>query len=132
MVRALQGRSRVKRERRTKEGFRRFFAYLEETGLKYPLRLITRNHGTTLFDVYMDVSLPGAVAARYEIWWYLTADAHRSPAEVADLFDRNRSSVVFVFRRLRELAEERTVSVAPDTIGVLSTFLARPRVRSTP
>lgn len=113
--------------RRTKEGFRRFFVYLEETDLKYPLRLIARNHGTTLYDVYMDVSLPGAVAARYESWWYLAVDAHRSPAEIAELFDRNRSSVVFVFRRLREVAEERTVSVAPDTIGVLAAFLARPR-----
>ena len=113
--------------KRDKPGFRRFFQYLEETGLKYPLRLILRRHGTTFFDIYMDVTLPGAVAARYEAWWYLIAEARRSPAEVAELFDRNRSSVVYVMQRLREVAEEKTVRVAPDTVTVLATFLARPR-----
>jgi hypothetical protein len=108
---------------RTKEGFRRFFRELEETGLKLPLRRILEAHGSDFYAVYMDAPGPATTSARVEIWWYLTSQTHRSTAEVAMLFDRNHASVAHALRLLREKAEECTVSVAPDTVRVLARMI---------
>lgn len=106
--------------RRDKAGFRRFFRYLEETGLVYPLRKRALRHGATLHDVYGDERAEAATAARIEAWWYLVAETRRSPEQVAELFDRSASSVRHGLRLLRERADELTVSVAPDTVFVLA------------
>lgn len=114
---------------RSKAGFRRFYAYAEEVGLKEPLSALVARHESTLFAIYMDEPTVSATAARLEVWWYLVTETGRSAAEVAELFDRNRSSVVHGLRLLKAKAEQLTVRVAPDTIGVLARLVAGPRRR---
>ena len=110
---------------RSQAGFRRFFDAADERGLVEPLRDIARRHGSTLRDVYADSTLPGAIAARLECWWWLTAELRRSPNEVAAMFDRSGGSVAFGLRRLAAEAERSGVRVASDTVAVLAALVSR-------
>ena len=110
---------------RSQAGFRRFFEEADERGLVEPLRDIARRHGSTLRDVYGDSALPGAIAARLESWWWLTAELRRSPNEVAILYDRRHQSVAFALRRLALEAERSGVRVASDTVAVLAGLVSR-------
>ena len=112
--------------KRDRDGFRRFFQTVEQTGLKVPLRLVAAAHGTTLADVYGDSKDAGAVAARIESWWRLIASWARSGAEVARLYDRERSSVYHAIRRLHEEAGAAGVRVTDDTVRALARIVAAP------
>lgn len=111
---------------RSRDGFLVFFRYLEETGLKTKIRRIADTRGVTIYDVYWDEKTVAARAARIEAWWYLVAETYRSPAQVAALFDWSHGAVVRALRRLREVAEERTVVVARDTVTILAGIAASP------
>lgn len=130
--------------RRDQAGFRRFFAYLEETGLDEPLREICRAHRTTLYETYTDGRGPALHAARLECWGWLVLEAGRSASEVARLYERDPTSVLYGLRRLREIDTENGVALARDTLRPLARRVAaksaeamaagarRPKRRRTP
>lgn len=109
---------------RDKNGFRQFFGYLEETGLDEPVREICRAHATTLHEIYSNAAGPSPHAARLEVWWTLASVYRKSSKEIANLFDRDYSSILYSFRRLSELAAERDVVLALDTVRPLAIGVA--------
>lgn len=102
------------------DGFKRFFAHLEETKLKGPLRAITKHHDTFIFDIYTDVNMENVRAARIEAWWYLVAETGRTVKQVAELFDRTPRAIAQALQLLENRAEAMTVAVAADTVAVLA------------
>ncbi len=96
---------------RDQEGYVRFLYYLDETGLDVELRAICLRHHVTPKDVYLDTKGPTVHAARLEIWWWLTSTIGKSTGEVARIFDRDGSSVLYAIKRLRETAASMTVEL---------------------
>lgn len=109
--------------KRTREGFKRFFEYAHDCQLIDPLREIARRHGATLFDVYMDTKTVAAASARIEAWFWLMSETRRSPSEVAAMFDRTRSSVLYAMKQLGEVAARLDVQVALDTAPTLAKMI---------
>ncbi len=107
---------------RDKTGFRRFFAYLEETGLDEPIRRICRGHATTLYEIYSNDRGPTAHAGRLETWWVLTNVYRKSTGEIARFFERDATSIGYA---LKQLAGEENLSV--DTVGVIARRVATKR-----
>lgn len=109
---------------RDKAGFRRFFGYLEETGLVEPLREICIEHAVTLFEVYGDEKGPTAYAARLECWAWLHLSLRKSPTEIARLFDREHTSLLYALRRMREAATTMGVDFAVETARPIAQEIA--------
>ena len=116
--------SGVRKLRRDQAGFRRFFGYLEETGLDEPLREICRAHHTTLFEVYADASGPTAHAARLECWGWLTLEIGKSPTEIARIFDREQASIRYGLGRMREVAAADATGLGRETLRALAARVA--------
>lgn len=92
---------------RNKEGFRRFFGYLEEVGLTEPLREICKAHCTSLMEIYLDTVGQSSLAARLEVWWWLKTEIGKSDAEIGRMFDRDASSVHYGQKKVRDVIRER-------------------------
>lgn len=110
--------------RRDKAGFRRFYAYLRETGLEEPLRAACAAHRATLADAYGDAKGPTAHAARLECWALLALEHGKSPAEIGRMFDRDGGSVRYGLRRMAEEAAARGAALALDTARPAARFVA--------
>lgn len=110
----------VRKLRRDQAGFRRFFAYLEETGLDEPLREICRAHRTTLFETYADARTGTAVAARLECWSWLALEIGKSPGEIARIFDREQASIRYGLGRMREAAAGDGAGFGRETLRALA------------
>ena len=109
---------------RDKQGYRGFLRYLEECALDGPLRAIGQRHGVSLQEAYSNARGRSVVAARLEMWHWLTSEMGRSPGEIAKIFDRDRGAVAFALKRLRECAEQLELSVDAGTVTAISRHVA--------
>jgi len=105
---------------RDKQGYRGFLRYLEECALEEALRAIGHRHGVSLQEAYSDARGKSVVAARIEMWHWLTSEMGRSPGEIAKIFDRDRGAVAFALKRLRECAEQLALPVEAGTMATIA------------
>jgi chromosomal replication initiation ATPase DnaA len=99
-----------------KQSFQRFLAYVTECGLEAPLRAIALRHAVTLQEAHSDARSPSVVGARVEMWYWLTTEVGRTPAEVAAIFGRDRGAVFAALKKLQATASELERELAPDTV----------------
>ncbi len=110
--------------KRDRESFKRFYAYVDECGLVEVLKGICAAHHVTLADAYLDARGPTVHAARLECWWWLRSRCRKSEAEIAVMWDRDRSSIHYALGKLDDEARRRGVAVAADTARVLAVGVA--------
>lgn len=114
-----------KPQRRDEDGYQRFLGYLGEAGIEPELRGICLTHAVTLRDIYLDVRGPSCMAARLEVWWWLSFKYHKSRPEIARLFDRDPGSIAHAFTRLRDTAAANGRETIPSSyIHGLSVLVA--------
>ena len=109
---------------RNDETFLRFLAFLGETGLEPQVRGICLAHSVSLREVYLDFRGASVHAARQEIWFWLLHEMGRSPNEVARIFDRDRSSLIHVTKRLKEKAVSLGRPLDMTTVRELASAVA--------
>lgn len=119
---------------RDEAGYQRFLAYIQETGLDEGLKSICLRHHVTLREIYLDVRGPTVYAARLEAWWWLYSGFNKSTSEIGRIFDRNYSSILHAFSKLKETAAEMGHELEKNgahvTAKAVSKRLAETRVES--
>lgn len=111
--------------KRDESSFLLFHAYISEVQLESELRAICLRHRVTLRDVYLDIRQPSAHAARLEVWWWMVTKIQKSPREVARIFHRDGSSILYALRRLHERADMMMVVLTEETINPVSKAVAQ-------
>lgn len=110
---------------RDKQGYRAFVRYLGECGLEETLRGIARHHGVSLQEVYSNARGKSIIAARVDMWHWLTSEMGRSPGEIAKMFDRDRGAVSAALKSLRECAEQLALPVTTSTVPTIVRHMVR-------
>jgi hypothetical protein len=62
--------------------------------------------------------------ARLEVWWYLVTAIQKSPNEVARIFHRDGSSILYALRKLHERAVVMNVVLSEETVGLIAKAVA--------
>ena len=82
-------------------------------GLDKKIEEICRAHGVLPLEIFERTKKNSIHHARVTVWVWLIDECHKSPQEVADLFDRNRETVAYAADRWRlRFAKSELVSLA--------------------
>lgn len=115
----------MKKPPRDEGGYRRFVAYLGETGLLEEIRSICLRHAVSLRDIYFNSSASEIQAARSEIWWWLEAKHNKSRATIGRMFDRDASTISTAIKKLSGIAAEMGKELNDSAVFDLATLLAK-------
>lgn len=81
--------------------FKEFELYLHDAGLYETLSRICANHFVRLRDVHGTDRSRSACRARVACWIWLTENGNRSSLEIANLFSRDSTTILYALQKQR-------------------------------